>query len=196
MLEAVLLNFDDDEMDGFMEYVNSLQRMGFYNYAPRKLSLDLKNRKTPPTKPSIEEPPILELESLPPHLRMVTDWRVCMDYRNKVKEGSQGTLNKVIWKDHFLLPFMDQMLDKLAGRAFYCFLDAIFPDMVEDYLEVFMDDFLVVGDSFDDCLSNLDKVLARFEETNLVLNREKYYFMVEEGIVFGYKILKNDIEVD
>nr|XP_009790960.1 PREDICTED: uncharacterized protein LOC104238335 [Nicotiana sylvestris] len=129
-------------------------------------------------------------------IRTVTDWRVCMDYRNKVKEGSQGTLNKVIWKDHFLLPFMDQMLDKLAGRAFYCFLDAIFPDMVEDYLEVFMDDFLVVGDSFDDCLSNLDKVLARFEETNLVLNREKYYFMVEEGIVFGYKILKNDIEVD
>ncbi|XP_070050021.1 uncharacterized protein [Nicotiana tomentosiformis] len=52
MLDAVLLNFDDDEMDGFMECVNSLQGMGSYNYAPRKHSLDLENRKTPPTKPS------------------------------------------------------------------------------------------------------------------------------------------------
>ncbi|XP_070057424.1 uncharacterized protein [Nicotiana tomentosiformis] len=63
MLETVLLNFDDEEMDGFMEYVNSLQGMGSYNYVPWKLSLDLENMKTPPTKPSIEEPPILELKS-------------------------------------------------------------------------------------------------------------------------------------
>ncbi|XP_070036303.1 uncharacterized protein [Nicotiana tomentosiformis] len=55
MLEAVLVNFDDDEMNGFMECVNSLQGMRSYKYAPRKLSLDLENRKTPPTKPSIEE---------------------------------------------------------------------------------------------------------------------------------------------
>lgn len=46
----------------------------------------------------------------------------------------------------------------------------IFTDMVEEYFEVFMYDFLVVGDSFDDCLANLDKVFARCEETNLVLN--------------------------
>ncbi|XP_070007485.1 uncharacterized protein [Nicotiana sylvestris] len=68
-LEAVLLKFDDDEMDGFVEYVNSLQRMGSYTYEPCKLSLDLENRTTPPTKPSIEEPPILELKPFPPHLR-------------------------------------------------------------------------------------------------------------------------------
>ncbi|XP_070047007.1 uncharacterized protein [Nicotiana tomentosiformis] len=68
-LEAVLLNFDYDKMDGFMECVNSLQGMGSYTYESRKLSLDLENRTTPPTKPSIEEPPILELKPLPPHLR-------------------------------------------------------------------------------------------------------------------------------
>ncbi|XP_070036999.1 uncharacterized protein [Nicotiana tomentosiformis] len=62
MLEVVLLNFDDDEIDG-------LHEMGSYNYAPRKLSLDLENRTTPPTKPSIEEPPTLELKPLPPYLR-------------------------------------------------------------------------------------------------------------------------------
>ncbi|XP_070039111.1 uncharacterized protein [Nicotiana tomentosiformis] len=69
MLEAFSLNFDDDEMAGFMECVNSLQGIGSYNYAPRKLSLDIENRKTPPIKPSIEDPPTLELKPLPPHLR-------------------------------------------------------------------------------------------------------------------------------
>jgi len=68
-LEAVLLNHDDDEKDGYVEYVNALQRMGSYTYEPRKLSLDLENQKTPPTKPSIEEPPTLELKPLPPHLK-------------------------------------------------------------------------------------------------------------------------------
>ncbi|XP_070002877.1 uncharacterized protein [Nicotiana sylvestris] len=69
MLEAILLNFDDNEMDGFMECVNSLQGMRSYKYAPRKLYLDLENRTNPPTKPSIEEPATFELKSLPPHLR-------------------------------------------------------------------------------------------------------------------------------
>ncbi|XP_070025766.1 uncharacterized protein [Nicotiana sylvestris] len=40
----------------------------------------------------------------------------------------------------------------------------IFMDMVEDFLEVFKDDFSVVGNSFDNCLANMDKVLARCEE--------------------------------
>ncbi|XP_070026005.1 uncharacterized protein [Nicotiana sylvestris] len=68
-LEAVLVNHDVTEDDGLVEYVNSLQGMGSYSYEPRKLSLDLENRKTPPTKPSVEEPPVLELKPLPPHLK-------------------------------------------------------------------------------------------------------------------------------
>ncbi|XP_070039200.1 uncharacterized protein [Nicotiana tomentosiformis] len=68
--------------------------------------------------------------------------------------------------------------------------------MVEDLLEVFMDDFSVVGDSFEECMDNLDKVLARCEENNLVLNWEKCHFMIGEGIVLGHKISKNGIEVD
>nr|XP_016441894.1 PREDICTED: uncharacterized protein LOC107767401 [Nicotiana tabacum] len=356
-LEVVLLNREDDEKEGLVEYAKTLQGMRSYSYGPRKLSLDLENRKTPPTKPSIEEPPTLELKPFPSHLRSkkaigwtladirgispafcmhkiilvndanpsiehqrrlneamqevikkdivkwydvgvvypisdsswtslvvkkeilkwldagvvypisdsswtslvqcvlkkggmtvvtnekneliptrtVTIWRVCMDYRK---------LNKVTRKYHFPLPFLDQMLDRLAGRAFYCFLDgysgynqiliasedqekttftcpygtfafsrmpfglcntpatfqwcmmAIFTDMVEDVLEVFMDDFSVGGDSFEECLDNLDKVLARCEETNLVLNWEKCHFMVEEGIFLGHKISKDGIEVE
>ncbi|KAL4302726.1 hypothetical protein GQ457_10G010170 [Hibiscus cannabinus] len=167
--------------------------------------------------------------------RTVTGWRVCMDYRK---------LNKATRKDHFPLPFIDQMLDRLAGKQFYCFLDgysgynqiaiapedqskttftcpygtfafrrmpfglcnapttfqrcmtAIFSDLNEDCLEIFMDDFSTFGDNFDNCLSNLEKVLKRCKETNLVLNWEKCHFMVDEGIVLGHKISSKGMEVD
>src|SRR5215216_5532990 len=59
-----------------------------------------------------------------------------------------------------------------------------------------MDDFSVYGKSFDDCLSNLDRVLQRCDQTNLVLNWEKCHFMVNEGIVLGHKISERGIEVD
>ncbi|GKA18633.1 reverse transcriptase domain-containing protein [Tanacetum coccineum] len=72
----------------------------------------------------------------------------------------------------------------------------IFHDMIEETMEVFMDDFSVFGDSFLSCLSNLDKMLKRCEDTNLVLNWEKCHFMVKEGIVLGHKISKSEIEVD
>ncbi|GJU18380.1 reverse transcriptase domain-containing protein, partial [Tanacetum coccineum] len=167
--------------------------------------------------------------------RLVTGWRVCIDYRK---------LNDATRKDHFPLPFMDQMLERLAGNEYYCFLDgfsgyfqipidpldqekttftcpygtfayrrmpfglcnapgtfqrcmvAIFHDMIEKTMEVFMDDFSVFGDSFSSCLSHLDKMLQRCEDTNLVLNWEKCHFMVKEGIVLGHKISKSGIEVD
>ncbi|GJW09667.1 reverse transcriptase domain-containing protein [Tanacetum coccineum] len=144
--------------------------------------------------------------------RLVTGWRVCIDYRK---------LNEATRKDHFPLPFMDQMLERLAGNEYYCFLDgfsgyfqipidpkdqekttftcpygtfayrrmpfglcnapgtfqrcmmAIFHDMIEKTMEVFMDDFSVFRNSFSTCLSNLEKMLKRCEDTNLALNWEK-----------------------
>ncbi|GJV42748.1 reverse transcriptase domain-containing protein [Tanacetum coccineum] len=167
--------------------------------------------------------------------RLVTGWRVCIDYQK---------LNEATHKDHFPLPFMDQMLERLAGNEYYCFLDgfsgyfqipidphdqekttftcpygtfayrrmpfglcnapgtfqrcmmAIFHDMIEKMMEVFMDDFSVFGNSFENCLSRVDKMLKRCEDTNLCLNWEKSHFMVKEGIVLGHKISKNRIEVD
>nr|GEV47874.1 hypothetical protein [Tanacetum cinerariifolium] len=68
--------------------------------------------------------------------------------------------------------------------------------MVEKTMEVFMDDFSVFGNSFENCLSRLDKMLQRSEDTNLCLNWEKSHFMVKEGIVLGHKISKDGIEVD
>nr|GEU29337.1 reverse transcriptase domain-containing protein [Tanacetum cinerariifolium] len=110
--------------------------------------------------------------------RMVTGWCVCIDYRK---------LNEATSKDHFPLPFIDQMLERLAGNKYYCFLDGF---------SFFMDDFLVFGNSFQTCLSHLEKMLKWCEDTNLCLNWEKSHFMVKEGIVLGHKISKNRIEVD
>ncbi|GJS42923.1 reverse transcriptase domain-containing protein [Tanacetum coccineum] len=60
-----------------------------------------------------------------------------------------------------------------APGTFQQCMMAIFHDMIEKTMEVFMDDFLVFGDSFASCLSNLEKMLKRCEDTNLVLNWEK-----------------------
>jgi hypothetical protein len=46
--------------------------------------------------------------------RMVTGWRMCIDYRK---------LNKANRKDHFPLPFIDEMLERLANHSFFCYLD-------------------------------------------------------------------------
>ena len=83
-----------------------------------------------------------------------------------------------------------------APGTFQHFMMAIFLDMVEKTIEVFMDDFFVLGKSFDNCLENLRRALIRCEETNLVLNWEKCHFMVKEGIVLGHQISKRGIEVD
>ncbi|KAK8491391.1 hypothetical protein V6N11_073717 [Hibiscus sabdariffa] len=73
---------------------------------------------------------------------------------------------------------------------------AIFSDMVEEFLEDFMDDFSVSGETLDLCLGNLAKVLKRCEEADLVLNWEKCHFMVNEGKVLGHKISSKGIKVD
>nr|GEW53946.1 reverse transcriptase domain-containing protein [Tanacetum cinerariifolium] len=73
---------------------------------------------------------------------------------------------------------------------------AIFHDMIEKTMEVFMDDFSVFKKSFQRSLSHLERMLKRCEDTNLCLNWEKSHFMVKEGIVLGHKIFKQGIEVD
>ena len=73
---------------------------------------------------------------------------------------------------------------------------ASFSNMVEKTIEVFMDDFSVLGKSFNNCLENLRHALIRCEETNLVLNWEKCHFMVKEGIVLRHQISTRGIEVD
>ena len=75
-----------------------------------------------------------------------------------------------------------------APATFQRCMMAIFFDFCEKISVVYMDKFSIYGSSFDDCLSNLDRVLQRCEETNLVLNWEKCQYMVNEDIVLGHKI--------
>nr|GEX14803.1 reverse transcriptase domain-containing protein [Tanacetum cinerariifolium] len=83
-----------------------------------------------------------------------------------------------------------------ASGTFQRCMMAIFHDMIEKTMEVFMDDFSVFGPSFSTCLTNLEKMLKRCEDPKLALNWEKSHFMVKEGIVLGHKISKKGIEVD
>nr|GEZ82415.1 reverse transcriptase domain-containing protein [Tanacetum cinerariifolium] len=172
---------------------------------------------------SDDEPPKVELKELPPHLdpwvspvhcvpkkggmtvikndenelvptRLVTGWRVCIDYRK---------LNEATRKDHFPPPFMDQMLERLAGNEYYCFLDGF-----SGYFQIPIDPKDQEKTTFT-CpygtfaykrmpirLTNLEKMLKRCEDTKLALNWKKSHFMVKEGIVLGHKISKKGIEVD
>lgn len=59
-----------------------------------------------------------------------------------------------------------------APATFQKCMMAIIYDLVEDIIEVFMDDFLVFGNAFEYCLQVLERVLARWQETNLLLNWE------------------------
>ncbi|GJT02399.1 reverse transcriptase domain-containing protein [Tanacetum coccineum] len=83
-----------------------------------------------------------------------------------------------------------------APATFQRCMLAIFHDMIEESVKVFMDDFSVFGNSFDTCLNNLDKMLQRCKDAHLVLNWEKCHFMVKEGIVHGHKVSSAGLEVD
>jgi hypothetical protein len=83
-----------------------------------------------------------------------------------------------------------------APATFQRCMMSIFSDMVENFLEVFMDDFSVFRSFFDNCLHNLSRVLKHCKKTNLILNLEKSHFMVQEGIVLGHIVSKRGIEID
>jgi len=72
-----------------------------------------------------------------------------------------------------------------ASATFQRCMISLFSDMIEKNIEVFMDVFYVFGKSFDQYLIHLDVVLKRCTETNLILNWEKYHFMVTERYSFG-----------
>nr|GEY40372.1 hypothetical protein [Tanacetum cinerariifolium] len=193
------------DMEGDILLIEKLLNEDPCQFPPK----DLKVAEESKEKSFVEKPPEVKLKELPPHLdpihcipekggitvvtndenelvptRLVTGWRVCIDYQK---------LNEDTRKDHFPLPFMDQMLERLTGNEYYCFLDgfsgyfqipidpkdqekttftcpygtfaykrmpfghcnapgtfqccmmAIFHDMIEQNMEVFMDDFSVFG---------------------------------------------------
>ena len=73
---------------------------------------------------------------------------------------------------------------------------SIFGDIVEKFVEVFMDNLSVFGSSFDNCLENLQNVLRRYEKKNLVLNWEKCHFIGTRGILISHIVLIEGTQVD
>ena len=73
---------------------------------------------------------------------------------------------------------------------------SLFSDIVERFLDIFIDDFSIYGDSFDQCPHYLELVLQRCKEKHLTLNWEKCHFMVRQRIVLGHEISRRGIEVD
>nr|GEU88814.1 reverse transcriptase domain-containing protein [Tanacetum cinerariifolium] len=171
-------------------------------------------------KSSNDEPPEVELKELPPHLEYAflgdnNKWPIIIakdlsvdekfallkilleeDYTPKVQ--SQRRVNPKI--HDVIKKEVEKLLDAgliypISDSPWWCMM-AIFQDMIEQTMEVFMDDFSVFGNSFSTCLTNLEKMLKRCEDTKLALNWEKSHFMVKECIVLGHKISKKGIEVD
>ncbi|GJW57162.1 reverse transcriptase domain-containing protein [Tanacetum coccineum] len=108
----------------------------------------------------------------------------------------------MIKKNTFTCPFRTYVYRRMPFRlcnapaTFQRCMMAIFHDMIEESVEVFMDDFSVFGNSFDKCLNNLDKMIQRCKYAHLVLNWEKCHFMVKEGIVLGHNVFGAGLEVD
>ncbi|PIN16610.1 DNA-directed DNA polymerase [Handroanthus impetiginosus] len=216
-LERALLDLADEENEEDLKVMKILDASKFF----KSKGVESLERIAPSKvlKPSIEEPPTLELKPLSNHLRyayLENDQKPSIERQRMLNPIMKEVVKKEIikWLDaEIIYPISDSswkggttvvpnmhneliptrtMLDRLVEKEFYCFLDgysgynqiAIAPKnqekttftyMIEIFLEVFIDDFSVYGNSFDECLNNLS---------------------IQEGIVFGYKVSNRGIEVD
>nr|GEV56539.1 reverse transcriptase domain-containing protein [Tanacetum cinerariifolium] len=157
--------------------------------------MDLKLDEESKDKSSVEEPLELELKELPSRLEyafLEDSNKLPVIIAKNLKVDEKEALINVLKSQKWAIAWK---ISDIKGIDPRCMM-SIFLDLIEKTMEVFMEDFLVFGDSFSSCLTNLDKMLNRCEETNLVLNWEKCHFICREGIVLGHKISKSGIEVD
>ncbi|GJX36117.1 reverse transcriptase domain-containing protein [Tanacetum coccineum] len=208
-----LSNLDDDYYDteGDILYLEKLLNEDPSSNLPPMKNKDLNQVDVTMTKPLIKEPLELELKDLPSHLEyafLKDTNKLPVIIAKDLEDDEKARLLKIPIdpqdqeKTTFTCPYGAFAYRRMpfnlcnAPVTFQRCMMAIFHDMIEETMEVFMDDFSIFEDSFSSCLSHLDKMLKRREDTNLVLNWEKCHFMVKKGIVLGHKISKSGIEVD
>nr|GEV59915.1 reverse transcriptase domain-containing protein [Tanacetum cinerariifolium] len=230
-------------LDAFLKDDPSLPPPNQRNYMP-EVRKELKICEAKTDKSLIDEPLVVELKVLPPHLEytfLEGDDKLPVIIAKYLSVEEKTALITVLKSHKRAIAWK---LSDIKGNQYYCFLDRfsgyfqipidpkdqekttftcpygtfayrrmpfglynatgtfqrwmmeIFHDMIEKTMLVFMDDFSVFENSFQSCLSFLERMLKRCEYTNLCLNWEKNHFMVKECIVLGHKISKQGIEVD
>nr|GEX95794.1 DNA-directed DNA polymerase [Tanacetum cinerariifolium] len=147
-------------------------------------------------KSSIDEPPELELKELPSHLKHEVIKLLDAGLIDPIFDSPWVSPVHCVPKKGGMIVVENEDNELIPIRHIPKVHEAIFHDMIEKMMEVFMDDFSIFEDSFSLRLSHLDKMLKWCEDTNLVLNWENCHFMVKEGIFLGHKISKSGIEVD
>ncbi|TYJ96947.1 integrase [Cucumis melo var. makuwa] len=204
---------EEDEPNYILEEVNVVSGEKKFE------SLDLQTKGEKKTKSSIEEPPELELKPSLNHLKYAylggndtlsiiisthldaTEEKVLLNILKLHKKANGWTLADIqgISPSIACIKLGGKRVKRapfsLKGKFQRCMM-ATFSDFLERSVEIFMDDFSGLGDSFKVCLRSLEDFLEKCEETRLVLNWEKRHFMVREGIVLGHKIFHVGLEVD
>nr|GEW28884.1 reverse transcriptase domain-containing protein [Tanacetum cinerariifolium] len=183
--------------------------------------MDLKQVKETKAKSSIEEPPELELKELPSHLEYAfledTDKLTVIIAKDLKDVEKEALIKKILMEEDYKLVVQSQRrvnpkIHDVNKKEVIKLLHAgiIYPISNNPWVSPIhfvpkkggmtvvaneSNELIPTRDSFSLCLSNLDKMLKRCEDTNLVLNWEKYHFMCKEGIVLGHKISKSGIQV-
>nr|GEX69410.1 reverse transcriptase domain-containing protein [Tanacetum cinerariifolium] len=218
------------------------------NYLP-EVRKELKICEAKIDKSLVDEPPVVELKDLPPHLEyaflegddklpviiakdlsveektaLITDFTSAVKHQRRVNPKIHDVIKQEVIKlldAGLIYPIFDSpwvcpvhyvpkkggitvvenednelIPTRLVTGMFQRCMMAIFYDMIEKTMEVFMDDFYVFGNSFQSCLSHLEKMLKRCEDTNLCLNWEKSHFMVKEDFSKMARLMTRLLEKD
>ncbi|XP_016561994.1 uncharacterized protein LOC107861126 [Capsicum annuum] len=180
-LATVVMNYEIKGIEGYEEIVCALTGLGSYSYAPKKLDLDLANQPTPLAEPSIEEPPVLELRELPGYLRYVFLGKWSMLPVIIVADLEEQQVNALV----SVLQRHKRAIERIIADII-----VISPGIYT--IDVFMDDFSMVGDSFEMYLENLNMALQRCVEFDLLLEKE-VKFLFDEECLKSFECLKKKL---
>ncbi|GJU38726.1 reverse transcriptase domain-containing protein [Tanacetum coccineum] len=208
----------EEELDALLDdsepFLNTSEKIN-------ETSLDKEFEEFIAVDTSIQDPPTdLEMKPLPKYLEYAflekdsllsvvisallknDEKKRLVSVLKKHNEAFAWKASNISGKDHIQCPYGTYAYNHMpfglcnAPATFQRCTIAIFQDMLETFMEVFMDDYSVFGDSFDSCLANLEQILIRCKQSHLVLNWEKCHYMVTEGIVLGHKVSSAGLEVD
>ncbi|XP_052621458.1 uncharacterized protein LOC128127127 [Lactuca sativa] len=214
-VKEIAENFKLDEE--LLEIVESMEEKKKMRYDNSNVKLPISNTKL---LPSVVQAPKLELKTLPDHSKYAylgEEKNLPVIISNKLSIAEEDELVTLLKKYkkaigwtiadikglspslcmHKILMEEDFKPTREAQRRLNPPMMEVIKKEIMKLLDVvFVDDFTVYGNSFDECLSNLTKILQRCIDTDLVLNYEKCHFMVDKGLILGHIVSRKGLEVD